>query len=119
MPDGSECYELRWRAVLLRPAMTALKVEDISPVPSNSSRRRPLRVERFDRALECSKRMMVESPRKKPKAKRLIFEDVRRECDRNLGWETFCNAWEEAKKAVPEASGAWEAPGAPRKSYLK
>ncbi len=119
LPDGSECYDLRWKAVLLKPAMTSSTVEHIAPVSRDSSRRRSLRVERFDCALECLKRMMAASPKAKPKKKQLIFEDVRRECHDNLGWDTFCAAWEAAKKAVPHAAAAWEARGAPRKTYLK
>jgi hypothetical protein len=113
MPDNSECYEVRWRAILLKPA----KVPSVSQSEIKACDYLNKYQERSERCFGYLCKLMKESPHQRPKPKRMIFRDAKAVCGGNLGWPIFCEAWDAAKAAVPEAVEAWSRAGAPRKSY--
>ncbi|KRP85217.1 hypothetical protein AOQ73_39100 [Bradyrhizobium pachyrhizi] len=117
MLDNSEWYELRWRAVLLRPANPVSSVDKSNETKAGNHKNKFQ--ERFDRCLDYLCKLMKDSPHHRPKTKRMIFRDAKIVCGGNLGWGIFCLAWDAAKEAVPDAVEAWSRAGAPKKSYRK
>ena len=110
-----EDYELRWRAVLLRPTDAVAPAAESSD--GKSDRRRDKLQRRFDCCFEYLSELMKASPYNKPKSKFMIKRDAQLVCGKNLGRDTFRNAWRKALKEVPEAKPVWSKAGArPKKS---
>lgn len=117
MPDNSECYEVRWRAILLKPAKSNPSISQSTETKAGDHPNKYQ--QRSERCFDYLRKLMTESPHHRPKPKRMIFRDAKVVCGANLGWPIFCEAWEAAKEAIPEAAEAWSRAGRPKKSYQK
>ena len=84
--DGRENYVTRWRAVLIRPANSSVNDHKADETLASSTKRKGKMTteEKFESCLEFLKMRMSESPKIRPKAKRLVWLDARKHCSTNI-----------------------------------